>query len=84
VLSREQSARSLCWCHSQNFLIFSRVSNGDSLIPADPTENSTPSTRKGKRSSFEILFCLDIEGARGSVVVKALCYNPEGRGFDNR
>jgi hypothetical protein len=23
-------------------------------------------------------------GARGSVVVKALCYKPEGRGFDNR
>jgi hypothetical protein len=23
-------------------------------------------------------------GARGSVVVKALCYNPEGRGFDTR
>jgi polyphosphate kinase len=23
-------------------------------------------------------------GARGSVVVKALCYKPEGRGFDTR
>jgi hypothetical protein len=23
-------------------------------------------------------------GARGSVVVKALCYKPEGRGFENR
>jgi hypothetical protein len=23
-------------------------------------------------------------GARGSVVVKALCYKPEGRGFDSR
>jgi hypothetical protein len=23
-------------------------------------------------------------GARGSVVVKALCYKPEGHGFDNR
>jgi hypothetical protein len=25
-----------------------------------------------------------IFGARGSVVVKALCYKPEGRGFDTR
>jgi hypothetical protein len=25
-----------------------------------------------------------MEGARGSVVVKALCYKPEGRGFDSR
>jgi hypothetical protein len=24
------------------------------------------------------------QGARGSVVVKALCYKPEGRGFDTR
>jgi hypothetical protein len=24
------------------------------------------------------------EGARGSVVVKALCYKPEGRGFETR
>jgi hypothetical protein len=24
------------------------------------------------------------KGARGSVVVKALCYKPEGRGFDTR
>jgi hypothetical protein len=23
-------------------------------------------------------------GARGSVVVKALCYKPKGRGFDSR
>jgi hypothetical protein len=23
-------------------------------------------------------------GARGSVVIKALCYKPEGRGFDSR
>jgi hypothetical protein len=28
--------------------------------------------------------CTDIEEARGSVVVKALCYNPEGRGFETR
>jgi hypothetical protein len=25
-----------------------------------------------------------IVGARGSVVVKALCYKPEGHGFDSR
>jgi hypothetical protein len=27
---------------------------------------------------------LDFIVARGSVVVKALCYKPEGRGFDSR
>jgi hypothetical protein len=26
----------------------------------------------------------DYIGARGSVVVKALCYKPEGRGFETR
>jgi hypothetical protein len=25
-----------------------------------------------------------ISGARGSIVVKALCYKPEGRGFETR
>jgi hypothetical protein len=25
-----------------------------------------------------------LKGARGSIVVKALCYKPEGRGFDTR
>jgi hypothetical protein len=25
-----------------------------------------------------------VRGARGSLVVKALCYKPEGRGFDTR
>jgi hypothetical protein len=28
--------------------------------------------------------CTVIIRARGSVVVKPLCYNPEGRGFDTR
>jgi hypothetical protein len=29
-------------------------------------------------------FIYRIWGARGGVVVKALCYKPEGRGFDSR
>jgi hypothetical protein len=37
---------------------------------------------------FGGLSCLDFVsqtiGARGSVVIKALCYKPEGRGFDTR
>jgi hypothetical protein len=32
----------------------------------------------------EISNDFDLIGARGSVVVKALCYKPEGRGFDSR
>jgi hypothetical protein len=31
---------------------------------------------------LEIVFTISQRGARGSVVVKALCYKPEGRGFD--
>jgi hypothetical protein len=27
---------------------------------------------------------VDAKGVRGSVVVKALCYKPEGRGFETR
>jgi hypothetical protein len=34
---------------------------------------------------FNNLYCSVVYyGARGSVVVKALCYKPEGRGFDSR
>jgi hypothetical protein len=31
-----------------------------------------------------IYFMYVCVGARGGVVVKALCYKPEGRGFDSR
>jgi hypothetical protein len=32
----------------------------------------------------KIMIVITKLGARGSVVVKALCYKPEGRGFDTR
>jgi hypothetical protein len=35
-------------------------------------------------NSTEYNLCINLLGARGSVVVKALCYKPEGRGFDTR
>jgi hypothetical protein len=38
----------------------------------------------GMSTSMFIIFIIIIRGARGSVVVKALCYIPEGRGFDTR
>jgi hypothetical protein len=31
-----------------------------------------------------MLVSINLEGACGSVVVKALCYKSEGRGFDTR
>jgi hypothetical protein len=31
---------------------------------------------------FSLVFCYVKYGARGSVVVKALCYKPEGRGLE--
>ena len=30
------------------------------------------------------VYCTTATGARGDVVVKALCYKPAGRGFDSR
>jgi hypothetical protein len=39
-------------------------------------DNRNLGVRNGRGSSSK--------GARGSVVVKALCYKPEGRGFDSR
>jgi hypothetical protein len=39
-------------------------------------------TRKNIRELIKLLPVY--VGARGSVVVKALCYKPEGRGFDTR
>jgi hypothetical protein len=34
--------------------------------------------------NFIFFTFLIVTGTRGSVVVKALCYKPEGRGFDTR
>jgi hypothetical protein len=33
-------------------------------------------------ATFHFLYLTHFNGARGSVVVKALCYKPEGRGFE--
>jgi hypothetical protein len=35
-------------------------------------------------NNLYIYIYIYVPGARGSVVVKALCYKPEGRGFDTR
>jgi hypothetical protein len=37
-----------------------------------------------KSSAFFVDYIIGGTGARGSVVVKALCYKPEGRGFETR
>ena len=37
-----------------------------------------------KHVSFEFRRLIDTDGARGGVVVKALRYKPEDRGFDSR
>jgi hypothetical protein len=43
------------------------------------TEVVTAPTSGGRSVSI-----VRLHGARGSVVVKALCYKPEGRGFETR
>jgi hypothetical protein len=41
--------------------------------------------KESKNLKFHLLFgSVNISGARGGVVVEALCYKPEGRGFDFR
>jgi hypothetical protein len=50
-----------------------RLSSEDEHVPL-PGKNI-------RRFRNGIDYCV---GARGSVVVKALCYKPEGRGFDSR
>ena len=49
-------------------------------------ENFKERDRLEYRSTWEdnIKMCLNIEGARGGIVVKALRYKPAGRGFDSR
>jgi hypothetical protein len=44
----------------------------------------SPSLQLGAGSKRISLVNAFEAGARGSVVVKALCYKPEGRGFDSR
>jgi hypothetical protein len=44
-----------------------------------------PDKRKHCRTVEEVLTLTGLlEGARGSTVVKALCYKSEGRGFETR
>jgi hypothetical protein len=51
--------------------------------------NNVLSTKPSSSSSLSLFFhpllsasCTDTFGARGGVVVKALCYKPEVRGFN--
>jgi hypothetical protein len=45
---------------------------------------SSSATQQPVRDWNRITLEFKTGGARGSVVVKALCYKPEGRGFDSR
>jgi hypothetical protein len=61
------------------------------IFKVNPRENSSMNflwrrTIIYLKTSWCVILCcyLQMYGARGSVVVKALCYKPEGRGFDTR
>jgi hypothetical protein len=56
------------------------LSRGTTLLPL--RVNSSELKKIG--TSYIFISVLGLEGARGSVVVKALCYKLEGRGFDSR
>jgi hypothetical protein len=43
-----------------------------------------PQSRSVLRGEKNILDSTGTRGASGSVVIKALCYKPKGRGFDSR
>jgi hypothetical protein len=54
-------------------------------------DSAVAESRNGEILQFGVFFkshlfaiCTSTIGARGSVVVKALFYKPEGRGFDSR
>jgi hypothetical protein len=53
------------------------------VSPFEGTQQSPSPHLKTETDPVSETFCFPV-GARGSVVVKALCYKPEGRGFDTR
>jgi hypothetical protein len=55
-----------------------------SSIPNSPSLHSNCRDLSSTLSTNIITAFDFVKGARGSVVVKALCYKPEGRGFDSR
>jgi hypothetical protein len=51
----------------------------------NPCDDEAPEHRNGNNSQIIIAIYIYIsKGVRGSIVVKALCYKPEGRGFETR
>jgi hypothetical protein len=62
---------------SETYSVFCQMTTGDSFTGRKQLGRSTSSTRIKIAWSFYL-------GVRGSVVVKALCYKPEGRGFETR
>jgi hypothetical protein len=61
----------------------------ENYIPMSDTASAKPPIRHqrvGENCITEgLVTCTFVQvGARGSVVVKALCYKPEGRGFNSR
>jgi hypothetical protein len=51
---------------------------------ATPTKSNTKETQNNCAKEYCFWIINMALGARGSVVVKALCYKPEGRGFETR
>jgi hypothetical protein len=64
------------WFHSNNNPVFEKLQIY-SNISADGLRGVL-----GKGGPFKIYTCI-YRGVRGSVVVKALCYKPKGRGFES-
>jgi hypothetical protein len=75
------SQETLLWtsttCYGDRFTF----SYADGARSSQETLVWTSTSCHGDRFTFSYA---DGAGARGSVVVKALCYKPEGRGFETR
>jgi hypothetical protein len=65
------------------FITFTAHINPSNLHPSTSIDilSRVIRTFVSRKNSLNYLCC---GGARGTVVVKALCYKPEGRGFDTR
>jgi hypothetical protein len=57
----------------------------EGLSPNSQELSTYPYPEPDQLSSIELVSLINqFQGARGSAVAKALCYIPEGRGFDTR
>jgi hypothetical protein len=83
------AASAVLYCIHLQILAEEPSTQGEELLVIHPPESSSPCSEDPRAILFtpspnvtlpSIFRSTNFEGARGSAVVKALCYKPEGRG----